>query len=115
MSMIPPAGESVPSMGPAPPDAQPETLQDLLDKAIALIAQDRMLSPEEMQAVSGFLQQVQMVAQSKMAGGQPDGTQQQVQGRQQQSGFNSGGQPQDRQVMPYGQSPNPNVQYGGGQ
>ena len=114
MSMIPPAGESVPNMGPAPPDAMPETLQDLLDKAIALIAQDRMLSPDEMQAVSNFLQQVQMVAQAKMAGGQPDATQQQVQSRQQQSGF-TGGQPQERQIMPYGQSPNPNVQYGGGQ
>lgn len=113
MSTMPSAMESIPDMQPAPPDAQSMTLQDHLDGALALIAQDRMLTPDEMSAVSNFLQAVQMVAAGKAAG--PGGAPTNPMGaavnaKMQQGGF---GTPQPRQESPYGQSTNPNVSYGG--
>ena len=100
MSMMPNAMESIPDYQPAPPDAQPRSLPEVLDEALALIMQDRVFTPDEQQAVVGFLTQLQQIGQMQQqqaqAGG-PGAMGPQVQQRMNQGGF---GQPQERQVGP---------------
>lgn len=111
MSMIPSAMESVPDYQPAPPDAQPQTLDSLLQQAAAMIAQDRIFSPQEQAAVTNFLAVLQQMAQQmgqQQGMGAPGANP--VQQRMQQGGF--AGQ-QERQTEPYGTPTRPNVSYGG--
>jgi hypothetical protein len=84
-------------MGQTPPDAQPMTLQDHLEAALQIMAQDRQFTPDEQQAVAAFMQGVQMLAQGQGAAGfGPAGQQnpfQQMNGPQGQ---------QQGQMVPYG-------------
>lgn len=64
--------------GPAPyyqppgEDTQPMTLAEYLRGALALIAQDRVLAPDEMQEIQLFMAGVQEIGQQRMATAAPE-------------------------------------------
>lgn len=109
MSLIPSAMETVPDMAPAPADSQPMTLQDHLDAAIALMARDGMMTPDEQQAVVNFMQQAAQLGQGMQQAGAPTPMDQMAREKMAQGGF--GGPGGDREVSPYGQSTRPGTEY----
>lgn len=67
---FPDAVESAPTvMGKMPPDRQGMTLGEHLRAALAMMQQDRVLSPDEMREVAAFMQGTKMLAEGRMAQG----------------------------------------------
>lgn len=56
---------------PPPDDAEPMTLAEYLRGALALIAQDRALTPDEMQEIQLFMAGVQEIGQQRAAAAAP--------------------------------------------
>jgi len=56
-----------PYSGPVPEDSTPMTLAEYLRGALALIAQDRVLAPDEMQEIQLFMAGVQEIGRQRAA------------------------------------------------